>query len=113
MLPSRAKPVVGLAALAATYLTAGMVYLLVQPGFTASRAVFFAVVVCLGWVGAGGAATGRRVLLLGGAVGLVAVGFWQAVAWLFMLPTAVVFVAVALVGPDDGESPDASANARS
>jgi hypothetical protein len=113
MLPSRAKPVVGLAALAATYLTAGMVYLLVQPGFTASRGAFVAVVVCLGWVGAGGVATGRRVLLLGGAVGLVALGFWQAVAWLFMLPTAAVFLVVALVGPDDRERSGASANARS
>ena len=113
MPPSRPNPAVGVTALAATYLTAGMAYLLVQPGFTASRGVFFAVVVCLGWAGAGGAATGRRVLLLGGAVGLVALGFWQAVAWLFMLPTAAVFLAVALVGSDDGERPDASANARS
>jgi len=105
MLPKRARAVVGVAALAATYLTAGMVYLLVQPGFTANRAAFVAVVVALGWVGVAGVATGRRALPLGGAVGLVALGFWQAVAWLFMLPTAVVFVALALAVVDDHRKP--------
>lgn len=96
---------VGVAVLAATYLTAGMAYLLVQPGFTASRAVFFAVVVCLGWVGAAGVVTGRRGPTLGGAVGLVALGFWQAVAWLFVLPAAVVLFGVALVVAGERENP--------
>lgn len=98
---SKATLTRAVAVLAAGYLTVGMGFLLVQPGRTTSRVVFVAVVVGLGWVGAAGFVTGRRIVALAAAGGLAGLGFWQAVAWLFVLPPAVVLAIAALGLPAD------------
>ena len=73
-------------------------YFLVQPGFTWMRFAFFAVLAGLAVGGAVGLYRERELLTVGAAVGLLLLGFWQAVLWLFILPVAVVLaVGVVLV----------------
>ena len=83
--------------LAAVYLTLGTGWLLVAAGISLPRLAVAAVVLAFGWIGAAGAVTRRFRPVLGGAAGLVVVGFLQAVLWVFMFPTALVLLAVGLV----------------
>ena len=93
--PSKLGLLGGLAVLAVVYLTAGLVWLLPAPGFGTSRLLLFAVVVAVAWIGAVGALRHRPGLTAVGGVGLLLLGFWQAVLWIFMLPAAAVLLAAA------------------
>ena len=65
-------------------------YYLVQPGFTWVRLAFFAVLAGLAVVGAVGLYGERELLTVGAAIGLLLLGFWQTVLWLFIFPVAAV-----------------------
>ena len=68
-----------------------------QPGYTQTRLVFFAVLGGLAVAGAAGVVYQRMLVTLGGAAGLLLLGFWQAVLWIFIFPVVGMLVVAALV----------------
>ena len=87
----------GVAVLAALYLTGGLVWLLPTPGFRMSRLILFIVVIGFAWIGAFGVISDRSLVAFVGATGLFVLGFWQAVLWIFMLPTAAILFGASLL----------------
>jgi hypothetical protein len=107
--PSRQRLLEASAVGAALYLTTGMLLLLPTPGNRLSRLVLVGAAVALAWVGTYGVAREWTLLVEFAALALALLGFWQAVAWVFMLPAGAVLAIAALVlargeADDDGES---------
>lgn len=86
-----------IAVFATVYLTLGMLWLLTAPGYSTTRLVLVLAVLGFAWAGAIGAVQKRFRPVISGAAGLVVLGFWEAVLWVFMLPTAVVFGVVGVL----------------
>lgn len=82
----------GTAIIAAFYLTGGLLWYLPSPGYTTVRLLFFLLIFACGWIGTSGVLRQQTSLLIIGVGGLVLLGFWQAVLWMFMLPTATVLL---------------------
>lgn len=80
-------------------------YYLFQPGYSLTRLALFAVFGALAVVGAAGIIYDRGLLVGVGTVGLVLLGFWQAVLWVYILPVAVVFAVVAFTTPNRSNRP--------
>lgn len=96
------------AVVAALYLTAGMLWLLASPDSRLSRLALAVTAIVLAWVGVYGVAVRRTRLVEVAALGLATLGIWQAVAWLFMLPTGAVLAVIAAVlarANDGGDRP--------
>ena len=74
-------------------------YYLGQPGYTWTRLAGFAVLGGLAVVGAAGIIYQRGLLAGVGTAGLVLLGFWQAVLWIYILPVVVVFSVAAFTSP--------------
>jgi len=99
---SRSTLASGLAVFAALVLTIGLLSYLPQDGFRLSRVVLFVAVAGLAWVSALGVVRDRPTLGTAGAVGVVLLGFWQAVLWIWLLPTAgLLLVATVLSSPEE------------
>jgi hypothetical protein len=75
-------------------------YYLFQPGYTWTRLTGFAVLGGLAVVGAAGVIYQRGLLAGVGAGGLVLLGFWQAVLWIYILPVVVVFSVASFTTPN-------------
>lgn len=75
-------------------------YYLFQPGYTWTRLAGFAVLGGLAVVGAVGVIYQRGLLAGVGTGGLVLVGFWQAVLWIYILPVVVVFSVASFTTPN-------------
>ena len=83
---------------------------LTAPGYTLTRLVGFAVLGCLAVVGAAGVLRHRPRWSIAAAIGLIALGFWQAVLWLFIYPmVGVLLLSTAL---DSGTESTESAPTR-
>ncbi|WP_440988373.1 hypothetical protein [Haloarchaeobius baliensis] len=82
-------------------------YYLGQPGYTWTRAALFAGLAGLAVTGAAGVIYQRGLLATVGAGGLLLLGFWQAVLWIFILPVVVV-LSVAFVTTPERDSPNRS-----
>lgn len=81
-----------------------LAYYLVRPGYTWTRLAFFAVLGGLVVAGAVGVLTRRKPVTAVGAVGLLLLGFWQAVLWMYVLPVVAVLLVAVLIAPEPGES---------
>ncbi|MCU4741493.1 hypothetical protein OB955_11125 [Halobacteria archaeon AArc-m2/3/4] len=82
----------GIAVLATAYVTVGLLWTLSEPGYSRTRAAFFALLAVLALVGGVGAVLDDSRLLVGGGAGLFLLGFWQAALWIFLLPAAFVLL---------------------
>lgn len=82
----------GAAIIAALYLTGGLLWLLPSSGYTPVRLLLFLLILVCGWIGTLGVLRRRISLIVIGAIGLLLLGFWQAVLWVFMIPTAVILL---------------------
>lgn len=78
-----------------------LVYYLVQPGYSWTRLAFFAGLGGLAVLGTMGIMYQRELVAVGGACGLLLVGFWQAVLWLYIVPVVGVLVVAAIVSARD------------
>lgn len=72
-----------------------------QPGYTLTRLVFFAVLGGLAVAGAAGVLVERPVVAAGSACGLLLLGFWQAVLWIYVFPVCGVLLLAAVVVTDE------------
>lgn len=79
-------------------------YYLVQPGYSQTRLVFFIVLGGLAVLGAAGVIFQRERVAVSGAGGLLLVGFWQAVLWVYIFPVVVVLFAATFSMPKDHSS---------
>lgn len=79
------------------WLTGLLFWAIVQPGLTGGRLALLGVVAALAWGGVAGIVRERPSVAVAGGVGLLLLGFWQAVLWIFILPTAVVLLVVGLL----------------
>ena len=75
-------------------------YYLVQPGYSLTRLALFTVLGALAVVGAAGIIYDRGLLVGVGTGGLVLLGFWQAVLWVYILPVVVVIAVAAFTTPN-------------
>jgi len=71
--------------------------MLPEPGYSWTRLALFAVLGGLAVVGGVGIYTQRELVATAGACGLLLLGFWQAVLWIYITPVAGVLVVGALV----------------
>lgn len=78
-------------------------YYLVQPGFIWTRLALFAVLGGLAIVGTAGVLYQQQLLVAGSVCGLLLLGFWQAVLWIYIFPVAGVLAVASLVGANRGE----------
>lgn len=76
-----------------------------QPGYTVTRLAFFAVLGGLAVAGAAGVLFERSVVAAGSACGLLLLGFWQAVLWIYVFPVCGVLLIGAVVVAEQGSSP--------
>jgi len=98
---SRSTLASGLAVFAALVLTTVLLGYLLRDGFLLTRVLLFVAVAGLAWVSALGVLRGRPAVGTAGALGVVLLGFWQAVLWVPMLPTAgLLLLATVLSSPD-------------
>jgi len=79
-------------------------YYLVQPGVTWTRLVFFVVLGGLAVLATAGVFYQRGLITTGAASGLLLLGFWQAVLWIYILPLVVVFVIATFTDSKHGQS---------
>ena len=79
-------------------------YYLIQPGYQQTRLVFFIVLGGLAVLGAAGVIFQRERVAVSGAVGLLAVGFWQAVLWVYIFFIVVVLFTTSLILTKDHSS---------
>jgi len=79
-------------------------YYLAAPGYTWTRLAFFAVLGGLAVAGAVGVLSRRGPVTAVGAGGLLLLGFWQAVLWMYVLPVVAVLLVAFLTAPERGES---------
>lgn len=96
MAPTRPALVRGATVVVTTAFLGVLGYYLGQPGYTETRLAFFAVLAGLAVVGTAGAVYQRDLVAVVCAAGLVLLGFWQAVLWVFILPVAAMLVVAAL-----------------
>lgn len=68
-----------------------------QPGYTQTRLVFFAILGGLAVTGAVGIFYQRETVAAGSACGLLLLGFWQAVLWIFIFPVIGMLVVATVV----------------
>ncbi|WP_458210032.1 hypothetical protein [Haladaptatus sp. NG-SE-30] len=72
-----------------------------QPGYRHTRLLLFAAIGGFAVVGAVGVVFDFERLIVVGAVGLLVLGFWQAVLWLYVYPVVGLLVLSFLVGNDE------------
>ncbi|WP_256295974.1 hypothetical protein [Haloarchaeobius salinus] len=108
MTATRRSLVQGLTAVVVVAFLVVLGYYLVQPGYTWTRAALFAVLGGLAVTGAGGVIYQRGRLASVGAGGLLLLGFWQAVLWIYIL-SVVVVLAVAFFTTPERDYPNRSA----
>ncbi|SEP26223.1 hypothetical protein SAMN05216388_10578 [Halorientalis persicus] len=68
-----------------------------QPGYNSTRLLLYAVLGGFAIIGAAGIVYERPFVGAGGACGLLLLGFWQAVLWLFIFPVAALLVVAAVL----------------
>jgi hypothetical protein len=78
----------GLAVFTALVLTTALLGYLLRDGFLPTRVLLFVAVAGLAWASVLGVVRDRPAIGTAGAVGVVLLGFWQAVLWIWLLPTA-------------------------
>lgn len=78
-----------------------------QPGYTQARLVLFAALGGLAGAGVLGVFFRRELVIVGATGGLVLLGFWQAVLWVYIFPVVLVFLITVLVlaNSDSADSP--------
>ena len=94
---SRSTLASGLAVFAALVLTTVLLGYLLRDGFLLTRTLLFVVVAGLAWVSALGVVSDRPTVGGAGAAGVALLGFWQAVLWIWLLPTAGLLLVATLV----------------
>ncbi|UPV76863.1 hypothetical protein M0R89_20560 (plasmid) [Halorussus limi] len=73
-----------------------------RPGYTQTRLAFFAVLGGLAVAGAAGVVYRRETVAAGGACGLLLLGLWQAVLWIYIFPVVgVLAFAIAVTATPD------------
>lgn len=68
-----------------------------QPDYTPTRMVFFTVLGGLAAAGAVGVLSQHPLVAVGSACGLLLLGFWQAVLWIYVFPVCGVLLVAAVV----------------
>lgn len=95
--PSETDVVRGLAVFAVLGLVGVLLYYLPQPGYSESRLVLFGLIAAAAVLGGVGVVRHSARLTAVGAVGLVLLGFWQAVLGVVILPVAGLLVVAVLL----------------
>lgn len=76
-----------------------------QPGYTVVRLMVFVVLGGLAVAGAAGILTRRPVVTVGSVCGLLLLGFWQAVLWIYVFPVCGVLLLAAVAVADERRPP--------
>lgn len=101
MTAARDSIVGGLTAVVVAAFIALLGYYLIQPGYSQTRLMFFIVLGGLAVVGAVGVFFQRERVAVIGAGGLLVVGFWQAVLWVYIYPVVVVLFTASFITTRD------------
>ena len=102
MTPGRLRPVDWLTLAAVVAFLAVLAWYLGRPGFGATRLALFAALGGFAVVGAAGVVFRAGRLIGVGVAGLLALGFWQAVLWLYVYPLVALLILAALAtGPSE------------
>lgn len=104
MTAARRSVVRGLTVAATVAFLGVLGYYLVQPGYSWVRLAFFTVLGGLAVLGTAGVVYQRERVAAGAACGLLLLGLWQAVLWVYIFSVVGVLVVASLVSARDNSA---------
>ncbi len=72
-----------------------LLYYLPKPGYSQSRLIFFGILAGIALLGAAGVIVRNIAAIVVGSLGLFALGYWQVVFGIYILPTAGILLVAA------------------
>ncbi|MFD1588447.1 hypothetical protein ACFR9U_15800 [Halorientalis brevis] len=84
-------------------------YFLMQLGYSRTRVIFFAGLGGLAVLGEAGVIFQRELVAVVGVCGLLVIGFWQAVLWVYIFPVVTVLLVATIVIAKENPTPTLAA----
>ena len=107
---NRLSIVRGLSAVSVLAFLGALGYYLVQPGYTWTRLGFVVSLGGLAVLGMAGVIFHRELVTVVGACGLLLVGFWQAILWIYIFPVVTVLLVATIAIANQEPTPTLAAN---